>query len=200
MSTTFTLTPIGRVTSPRADLTDDHWGAVDAIISLERALFTADAVAGLGAFSHLEVVYLFDQVDPAGQQCLAGNGHVLEVDFRSAEAIDGGIVAAGDARALRVDQEQFHTRALALAAAGAGGDEQVGGPGRGIDRGLVTIEDIARTIGLGRSGEVREVVAPGRFGIGEGDDRIAADDRRDGGVSQSAACGYLRCVGALHNE
>ena len=65
MSITFTLTPIGRVASPRADLTDDHWGAVDAIISLERALFTQDAVAGLGAFSHLEVVYVFDQVDPA---------------------------------------------------------------------------------------------------------------------------------------
>lgn len=65
MATTFTLTPIATVKSPRADLADDHWGTVDAVISLDPGQFTADALAGLGAFSHLEVVYLFDRVDPA---------------------------------------------------------------------------------------------------------------------------------------
>ena len=44
---------------------DDDWGAERATIRLATVTsFTPDAVAGLGAFSHLEVVYLFDRVDP----------------------------------------------------------------------------------------------------------------------------------------
>jgi len=55
------VVPVGWVRSARADLTDDHWGEVRSVIQLAPA-FSADAVAGLDSFSHLEVVYQFHQV------------------------------------------------------------------------------------------------------------------------------------------
>lgn len=58
-----TLTPVATVHSPRAVAEDDNWGAVESRIELD-ARFDADALAGLDGFSHLEVVYVFDQVDP----------------------------------------------------------------------------------------------------------------------------------------
>jgi tRNA-Thr(GGU) m(6)t(6)A37 methyltransferase TsaA len=60
-----TLTPIGFVRGGRAEPTDDDWGPVGATIELDAARFTADAVAGLDGFSHVEVVYLFHLVDEA---------------------------------------------------------------------------------------------------------------------------------------
>jgi len=59
-----TLEPIGRVVGGRADLIDDDWGDIQAVIELD-SRFDADALAGLDAFSHLLVVYHFDRVDPA---------------------------------------------------------------------------------------------------------------------------------------
>ena len=47
---------------------DDNWGSVSAKITLDDGQFTADALAGLAEFSHVEVVYLFDRVDPARVQ------------------------------------------------------------------------------------------------------------------------------------
>lgn len=58
------VTAIGMVRSPRADLSDDFWGAVDAEIVLDEA-FGADALAGLADFSHVEVLFLMHRVDPA---------------------------------------------------------------------------------------------------------------------------------------
>jgi tRNA-Thr(GGU) m(6)t(6)A37 methyltransferase TsaA len=65
---TFSLTPIGVVRSSRADAIDDDWDAVSAEIVLDPDVVTADAVAGLSEFSHVEVVFVFDQVDPAKVQ------------------------------------------------------------------------------------------------------------------------------------
>lgn len=55
------LRPIGRVLSPRTELTDDHWSDVAAVIRLDPE-YGADALAGLTDFSHLEVVYQFHRV------------------------------------------------------------------------------------------------------------------------------------------
>ncbi len=63
--TQVTLTPIGAVRSSRAATEDDDWDAVASSLEHDPAQFTADAVAGLDAFSHIEVVYFFDRVDPA---------------------------------------------------------------------------------------------------------------------------------------
>ncbi|MFC5184906.1 SAM-dependent methyltransferase [Actinomadura harenae] len=53
--------PVGRVVGGRAEVRDDDWGGETAIVRLDAA-YTPDAVAGLDAFSHLEVVYHFDRV------------------------------------------------------------------------------------------------------------------------------------------
>ena len=65
MSITHTLTPIGVVTSPRTEAIDDDWGDVVSTITLDGDRFTAEVVAGLDAFSHIDVVYVFDRVDEA---------------------------------------------------------------------------------------------------------------------------------------
>ena len=59
---------IGRVSSPRTEPLDDDWDAISSTISLDEHRFEPDALTGLDAFSHVEVVYLFDRVDPAGVQ------------------------------------------------------------------------------------------------------------------------------------
>jgi tRNA (adenine37-N6)-methyltransferase len=56
------MKPIGRVSGGRAEPIDDDWGGSRAAIDLDPARFTADALAGLDAFSHAEVLYLFDKV------------------------------------------------------------------------------------------------------------------------------------------
>jgi tRNA-Thr(GGU) m(6)t(6)A37 methyltransferase TsaA len=61
--TGFSVAPIGRVRSSRTEPIDDDWDAVSAEITLDHDRFDATALAGLDAFSHVDVVYLFDQVD-----------------------------------------------------------------------------------------------------------------------------------------
>lgn len=60
---TFTITAIGRVACERTEPLDDDWGPVVSTISLDSGRFTPDVVAGLTDFSHIDVVYIFDQVD-----------------------------------------------------------------------------------------------------------------------------------------
>lgn len=62
---TVTLRPVARVVGGRSEMVEDDWHDVRAVIRLERAAFTASAVLGLENFSHLEVVFLFDRIDPA---------------------------------------------------------------------------------------------------------------------------------------
>ncbi|MGW2920779.1 SAM-dependent methyltransferase [Streptomyces angustmyceticus] len=54
--------PVGRVVGGRAEVRDDDWGKETAIIRLDAGQYGPEAVAGLDAFSHLEVVYHFDRV------------------------------------------------------------------------------------------------------------------------------------------
>ncbi|MFI7401712.1 SAM-dependent methyltransferase [Streptomyces sp. NPDC049541] len=57
--------PVGRVVGGREEVRDDDWGKVEAVIRLDDEQFDADALAGLDAFSHLEIVYHFDRVPVA---------------------------------------------------------------------------------------------------------------------------------------
>jgi len=57
----YTVTPIAIVRSPREDLSDDGWGDVRATIELEPGQDPA-ALEGLEAFSHAEILFLFDRV------------------------------------------------------------------------------------------------------------------------------------------
>jgi tRNA (adenine37-N6)-methyltransferase len=65
VESTYELKPIGQVTGGRTEPIDDDWGDVEATIELDGDWFTPAVVAGLDAFSHLEVVFLFHLVDPA---------------------------------------------------------------------------------------------------------------------------------------
>jgi len=56
------MTPVGRVSGGRAEPIDDDWGASRAVIDLDPARFDDTALMGLEAFSHVEVVYVFDKV------------------------------------------------------------------------------------------------------------------------------------------
>ena len=60
----FSVRAIGVVSSARTDAIDDDWGPIEATITLVDPL-GAESIRGLDQFSHLEVIYLFDRVDPA---------------------------------------------------------------------------------------------------------------------------------------
>jgi len=59
----FSMRPIGHVRGGRGEVEDDAWGAVRARIELDLDVVDADAVRGLDAFSHAEVLFVFDRVD-----------------------------------------------------------------------------------------------------------------------------------------
>jgi tRNA-Thr(GGU) m(6)t(6)A37 methyltransferase TsaA len=63
MSETFVMEPVGHVRGGRTDVEDDGWGAVTARIELDG--FAPDALRALDEFSHVEVLFVFDRVDPA---------------------------------------------------------------------------------------------------------------------------------------
>lgn len=57
----FSMEPIGYVRNERTEVEDDDWGAVDSLIELTDRL-GVDALAGIEAFSHAEVVFYFNRV------------------------------------------------------------------------------------------------------------------------------------------
>jgi tRNA-Thr(GGU) m(6)t(6)A37 methyltransferase TsaA len=59
-----TLNPIGQVRSSRAEVRDDLWDAETTSIVVDGDSFTPEALRELDSFSHIEVVYFFDQVAP----------------------------------------------------------------------------------------------------------------------------------------
>lgn len=60
----FEIQAIGHVHGGRVDPIDDDWGASRSIIELNSNLFTPEALAGLDAFSHVEIIFVFDKVAP----------------------------------------------------------------------------------------------------------------------------------------
>jgi tRNA (adenine37-N6)-methyltransferase len=70
-SPSYAVAPIGWVRSSRREPIDDDWASVVACVDLDRERFSAESLAGLGEFSHVEVVFLFDRVDAAEVQTAA---------------------------------------------------------------------------------------------------------------------------------
>jgi tRNA-Thr(GGU) m(6)t(6)A37 methyltransferase TsaA len=66
------IEPIGVVRAARADVRDDEWGGAECEIVLENR-FEADALIGIEDFSHAEILFLFDRVDPG--EIVAGARH-----------------------------------------------------------------------------------------------------------------------------
>ena len=63
MDPSYPVVPVAVVSSSRDEVIDDDWDDVTTTISLLPP-FTERAVRGLDDFSHLDVIYLFDRVDP----------------------------------------------------------------------------------------------------------------------------------------
>ena len=64
MTQEITLRPVGTVRGERAEATDDAWDGVEARIELDPAQFGPEAIAGLGEFSYIEVLFHFHKVAP----------------------------------------------------------------------------------------------------------------------------------------
>lgn len=62
---TIEIEPIGAVRGGRSEPKDDGWGNVTAAIEIDGGRYGPEAVAGLGDFSHIEVVYHFHGVPEA---------------------------------------------------------------------------------------------------------------------------------------
>jgi tRNA-Thr(GGU) m(6)t(6)A37 methyltransferase TsaA len=60
-----TLAPIGTVRSTRTAVIDDDWDREQVYIEIDPARLSGDALAGIEAFSHVEVIFHMDRVDPA---------------------------------------------------------------------------------------------------------------------------------------
>ena len=69
---TIELEPIGHVHAVRPHAEDDFWGGEEATITLVPG-FTAEALQGLGDFSHAEILFLFHEVAPS--KVVAGARH-----------------------------------------------------------------------------------------------------------------------------
>ena len=65
MSNEIAARPIGTVRGGRAEASDDAWSAVEARIELDPAQFGPEATAGLGDFSHIEVLFHCHKGAPA---------------------------------------------------------------------------------------------------------------------------------------
>jgi tRNA-Thr(GGU) m(6)t(6)A37 methyltransferase TsaA len=68
----FTVEPIGYVRAARTEPRDDFWGGTEATIDLAEGI-EDDALSGIEAFSHAEIVYLFDRV--AADDIATGSRH-----------------------------------------------------------------------------------------------------------------------------
>jgi tRNA-Thr(GGU) m(6)t(6)A37 methyltransferase TsaA len=56
------MQPIGVVAGGRTEPIDDNWGGVECDVVLDGERFGPDVLAGLEAFSHVDVVFVFDRV------------------------------------------------------------------------------------------------------------------------------------------
>jgi len=64
MTVKFEVEQIGHVEATREQPGDDYWGGEESCIVLSNR-FTADALRGIGSFSHVEVLFLFHKLDPS---------------------------------------------------------------------------------------------------------------------------------------
>jgi len=56
------LSSIGTVRSPVREILDDVWGGLVSRVELDANRFTADSLAGLAEFSHVEIVFHFHKL------------------------------------------------------------------------------------------------------------------------------------------
>jgi tRNA (adenine37-N6)-methyltransferase len=57
--------PIGVVHSTRKEIEDDNWDAEKTSIELDATQFSEEALRGLSDFSHVEIIFYMDKLDPS---------------------------------------------------------------------------------------------------------------------------------------
>jgi tRNA-Thr(GGU) m(6)t(6)A37 methyltransferase TsaA len=112
----FAVEPIGRVLGGREDVRDDDWATERAVIRLH-SRFGPEAAAGLADFSHLEVVFVFDRVDPTrvetGARHPRGNPRWPSVGIFAQRAKDRpNRLGVSRCRLLKVDGRDLHVQGL----------------------------------------------------------------------------------------
>lgn len=60
-----TLLPVGVVHSSRRQVRDDNWDHETCFIELDHQNFSSETTLGLSDFSHAEILFYMDQIDPA---------------------------------------------------------------------------------------------------------------------------------------
>jgi tRNA-Thr(GGU) m(6)t(6)A37 methyltransferase TsaA len=70
-----TVEPVAVVRSTRRTTDDDHWSNVEATIELCDGV-PAESLSGLDTFSHAEIVFVFDQLEPSA--VVRGSRHPRE--------------------------------------------------------------------------------------------------------------------------
>jgi tRNA-Thr(GGU) m(6)t(6)A37 methyltransferase TsaA len=58
------MTPIGAVKSTRKQVSDDNWDSEKSWVELDQSQFSSEALMGLSDFSHAEIFFYMDRVDP----------------------------------------------------------------------------------------------------------------------------------------
>jgi tRNA-Thr(GGU) m(6)t(6)A37 methyltransferase TsaA len=109
--------PVGWVVGGRAEVRDDEWGEVRAVIRIDGARFSSEALAGLEDFSHLEVVYHFDRVPEekieTGARHPRGNTDWPKVGiFAQRGKNRPNRIGVSRCRVLRVDGLEMHVEGL----------------------------------------------------------------------------------------
>jgi tRNA-Thr(GGU) m(6)t(6)A37 methyltransferase TsaA len=112
----WTVQAIATVVADRTEVVDDAWDSVRTEIRLLPP-FDEQSVLGLGAFSHLEVIYLLDRVDSTAVHVHArrprGNPAWPEVGILAQRAKDRtNRLGLSTCQLLRVDGTTLHVRGL----------------------------------------------------------------------------------------
>lgn len=58
------LKPLGFVRNERKKVVDDYWGDLVSKIEFDASILEDDALAGIDAFSHVEIIFYMDKVNP----------------------------------------------------------------------------------------------------------------------------------------
>jgi tRNA-Thr(GGU) m(6)t(6)A37 methyltransferase TsaA len=66
-----TMMPVGSVHSSRTKAVDDNWDREQVYVELDASRFSAESLMGLESFSHVEVLFYMDQVDPSKVETVA---------------------------------------------------------------------------------------------------------------------------------
>ena len=112
-----TLRPVGQVIGGRHEIFEDHWHDVRAVIRLDATSCTESALLGLDQFSHLEVVFHFDRIDPSavpsGPRPPRGNPHAAPVGvFAHRGPYRPNLLGVSRCRLLAVDGLDLHVADL----------------------------------------------------------------------------------------